>query len=65
MIGYDSNKAVSFKATDKKLLKTYRIIWKKISGQMKNKTESASVWWWIHKDKNKIIWRYNKYKFSS
>ena len=35
MIGYakyfDSNKAMSFKVSDKKLLKTYTTIWKKIS----------------------------------
>ena len=44
MIGYvkyfDSNKAMSFKATDKRLLKTYTKIWTKVSNLLDIKFDS-------------------------
>ena len=48
MIGYvkcfDSNKAMSFKVTDKKLLKNYTEIQEKISNLMDIKCESEPVY---------------------
>ena len=48
MIGYvkyfDSNKAMSFKVTDKKLLKKYTKIWEKVSSLMNIKFDSEPVY---------------------
>ena len=48
MIGYvkclDSNKTMSFKAIDNKLLKQYNQIWKKVSSLMNIKLDSESVY---------------------
>ena len=44
MIGYvkcfESNKTMSFKATDKKMLKQYTEIWKRVSSLMNTEIES-------------------------
>ena len=48
MIGYvkcfDSNKTISFKAIDNKLLKTYTTIWEKVSGLMNIEFDSEPVY---------------------
>ena len=48
MIGYvkcfDSNKTISFKATNKKLLKQYTKIWEKVSSLMNIKSDSEPVY---------------------
>ena len=48
MIGYvkcfDSNKTMSFKVTDKKLLKNYTKIWEKVSNLMDIKFDSEPVY---------------------
>ena len=48
MIGYvrcfDSNKTMSFKVTDNKLLKNYNKIWEKISSLMKTRFDSEPVY---------------------
>ena len=48
MIGYvkcfDSNKTMSFKATNKKLLKQYTKIWEKVSSLMNIKSDSEPVY---------------------
>ena len=48
MIGYvkcfDSNKTMSFKVSDNKLLKTYNKIWEKISNLMNIEFDSESVY---------------------
>ena len=48
MIGYvkcfDSNKTMSFKVIDNKLLKNYNKIWKKVSSLMKTKFDSEHVY---------------------
>ena len=48
MIGYvkcfDSNKTMSFKASDNKLLKKYIMVWERVSSLMKIKFNSESVY---------------------
>ena len=48
MIGYvkcfDSNKTVSFKVSDNKLLKKYTIIWEKISSLMNTELDNEPVY---------------------
>ena len=48
MIGYvkcfDSNKIMSFKASDNKLLKKYIMVWERVSSLMKIKFNSESVY---------------------
>ena len=48
MIGYvkcfDSNKTMSFKVTDKKLLENYTKIWEKVSNLMDIKFDSETVY---------------------
>ena len=68
MIGYvkcfDSNKTISFKAIDNKLLKKYTTIWENVSGLMNIEFDSEPVYG--DNDKHiKDIWRQSKYKFLS
>ena len=55
MFGYvkcfDSNKAMSFKVIDNKLLKTYTKIWERVCSLMNIEFDSESM------NKNKVIWR--------
>ena len=63
MIGYvkhfDSNKTMSFKVSDNKLLKKYTKIWEKISNLMNIEFDSEPVFGnndtYIHKDKYKNV----------
>ena len=41
---FDSNKTMSFKVTDKKLLKNYTKIWEKVSNLMDIKFDSEPVY---------------------
>ena len=66
MMGYvkyfDSNKTMSFKVSDKKLLKMYIKIWGKIRSLMKNEFDSEP----IYGDSDKYIKKkiQSKYKVS-
>ena len=61
MIGYvehfDSNKTMSFKVIDKKLLKKYTKIWERVSNLMNIKSDSEPVYSDNDKyiNKNKVI----------
>ena len=51
---FDSNKTMSFKVTDKKLLKKYTKIWEKVSSLMKKEFDIESVYGDNDKYKDKI-----------
>ena len=61
MIGYvkyfDSNKTMSFKVSDKKLLNKYTKIWKKVGNLMNVKFDSEPVYGDNDKYIKKNIWR--------
>ena len=66
MIGYvkcfDSNKTMSFKVIDNKLLVKYTKIWEWLSSLMTIEFDSESIYGdkkkkKMHKDKNKVVWR--------
>ena len=68
MIGYvkcfDSNKTMSFKVSDNKLLKKYNRIWERVSNLLSIKFDSKPVYgdnYKYKKTKNKAIWRSDKY----
>ena len=54
---FDSNKTMSFKVTDTKLLNKYTKIWKKVGNLMNIKFDSEPVYGDNDKYVKKIIWR--------
>ena len=55
---FDSNKTMSFKVSDNKLLKKYTKIWERVSSLMNIKFDCEPIYG------GKVMWRQNKYKFS-
>ena len=54
---FDSNKTMSFKASDDKMLKKYTKIWERVSNFILIKFDSESIYGDNDKCINKFIWR--------